>query len=87
MPLSVKRLTGLAVVAAVAMSAVAAHAESPDPARPNVLWITCEDISPDLGCYGDATPGRPSSTGWPPRAFAIPTPTRSPACARPTARA
>jgi N-sulfoglucosamine sulfohydrolase len=23
------------------------------PARPNVLWITCEDISPNLGCYGD----------------------------------
>lgn len=22
------------------------------PKRPNVLWITCEDISPDLGCYG-----------------------------------
>ena len=22
-------------------------------ARPNVLWITCEDISPYLGCYGD----------------------------------
>jgi len=21
--------------------------------RPNVLWLTCEDISPDLGCYGD----------------------------------
>jgi len=20
--------------------------------RPNILWITCEDISPDLGCYG-----------------------------------
>lgn len=20
--------------------------------RPNVLWLTCEDISPDLGCYG-----------------------------------
>ena len=20
---------------------------------PNVLWITVEDISPDLGCYGD----------------------------------
>ncbi len=21
--------------------------------RPNVLWITCEDLSPVLGCYGD----------------------------------
>jgi arylsulfatase A-like enzyme len=27
--------------------------------RPNILWITCEDLSPVLGCYGDrhaATP-------------------------------
>lgn len=23
------------------------------PSRPNILWISCEDISPDLGCYGD----------------------------------
>lgn len=22
--------------------------------RPNILWISCEDISPNLGCYGDA---------------------------------
>lgn len=22
-------------------------------ARPNILWISCEDISPSLGCYGD----------------------------------
>ena len=21
--------------------------------RPNILWITCEDIGPALGCYGD----------------------------------
>ena len=21
--------------------------------RPNILWITCEDMSPTLGCYGD----------------------------------
>lgn len=20
--------------------------------KPNILWITCEDISPYLGCYG-----------------------------------
>ncbi len=22
--------------------------------RPNILWLSCEDTSPDLGCYGDA---------------------------------
>lgn len=22
--------------------------------RPNILWITCEDASPNLGCYGDS---------------------------------
>lgn len=21
--------------------------------RPNILWITCEDMSPNMGCYGD----------------------------------
>jgi uncharacterized sulfatase len=21
--------------------------------RPNILWLTCEDMSPNLGCYGD----------------------------------
>jgi uncharacterized sulfatase len=20
---------------------------------PNILWMSCEDISPNLGCYGD----------------------------------
>ncbi|MBD53706.1 MAG: hypothetical protein CMM05_01315, partial [Rhodopirellula sp.] len=23
------------------------------PTRPNILWISCEDISAHLGCYGD----------------------------------
>ena len=22
--------------------------------RPNILWLSCEDMSPDLGCYGDS---------------------------------
>jgi uncharacterized sulfatase len=33
-------------------------ANAPAP-RPNILWITAEDISPNLGCYGDAYPRTP----------------------------
>ncbi|MEX0938615.1 MAG: sulfatase [Pirellulales bacterium] len=33
--------------------AVAQTAESQQPQRLNILWISCEDMSPDLGCYGD----------------------------------
>ena len=29
-------------------------AEAADPQKPNILWISTEDISPDLGCYGDS---------------------------------
>ncbi|HUT90920.1 MAG TPA: neutral/alkaline non-lysosomal ceramidase N-terminal domain-containing protein [Thermoguttaceae bacterium] len=29
-------------------------ASEPSGERPNILWITCEDMSPNLGCYGDA---------------------------------
>jgi len=28
--------------------------------RPNILWITAEDISPDLGCYGDSVAQTPN---------------------------
>lgn len=28
--------------------------------RPNILWITCEDLSPHLGCYGDHTVSTPN---------------------------
>jgi N-sulfoglucosamine sulfohydrolase len=27
--------------------------DKPFPVHPNILWISCEDISPRLGCYGD----------------------------------
>lgn len=30
------------------------HPAVAQPARPNILWISCEDMSPDLGCWGDA---------------------------------
>ncbi len=33
--------------------AYGAGARSALVARPNILWITCEDLSPLLGCYGD----------------------------------
>ena len=28
--------------------------------QPNILWITCEDMSPRLGCYGDRTVPTPN---------------------------
>lgn len=39
------------LVVASARAAVAAEAARQ---RPNILWITCEDMSPELGCYGDS---------------------------------
>src|SRR5688500_16247278 len=38
---------GLALLPALTAAAEAV------PAKPNILWITCEDMSPTLGCYGD----------------------------------
>jgi uncharacterized sulfatase len=44
--------TGLLSVAVLLLgSGAAVHAQE---IRPNILWITCEDISPNLGCYGDS---------------------------------
>jgi len=47
------------LILAISILARSAYAADPAadpakaPARPNILWITCEDISPHLGCYGD----------------------------------
>lgn len=33
---------------------------SAEEKRPNILWISCEDISPNLGCYGDKHASTPN---------------------------
>lgn len=30
------------------------------PEQPNILWISCEDISPRIGCYGDEVASTPN---------------------------
>lgn len=30
------------------------NANAGEPVRPNIIWISCEDISPHIGCFGDA---------------------------------
>ncbi|MCH5374289.1 MAG: sulfatase, partial [Planctomycetes bacterium] len=42
----------LALIAAVAVFSGRMALAAPDQ-RPNILWLSCEDISPNLGCYGD----------------------------------
>ncbi len=39
---------------ALGFSFVFPCAYAAEPTRPNLLWITAEDMSPVLGCYGDA---------------------------------
>lgn len=41
----------LALVAAALLSVFCSLSSAGN--RPNILWISCEDISPHLGCYGD----------------------------------
>ena len=52
--LSMKRICSISLKVALVFSsclflAVGGVAQE----RPNILWITCEDISPNIGCYGD----------------------------------
>jgi len=44
---------GISIAILVALAPVSRADDPPPGDRPNILWITCEDISPHLGCYGD----------------------------------
>jgi uncharacterized sulfatase len=46
-------LTASGSVAGVLLQGAGAFGQEKDKPRPNFLWISAEDISPDLGCYGD----------------------------------
>jgi len=48
-------MRGVCVVVMVMIAGLATLAQSADNfrGRPNILWITAEDMSPTLGCYGD----------------------------------
>ena len=39
------------VLASLLPQAVALSAD--DAVKPNIIWISCEDISPHIGCFGD----------------------------------
>ena len=44
----------LAVFGTLVSSCLAFPCRGADGSRPNILWLTCEDTGPQLGCYGDA---------------------------------
>ena len=46
------KAAGLGAAALVADASAMAKPAAKRP--PNILWITCEDMSPNLGCYGDS---------------------------------
>ncbi|MBI5819434.1 MAG: sulfatase-like hydrolase/transferase [Verrucomicrobia bacterium] len=44
----------LAVLFVLGLVASSGTSAAPTSPKPNILWITCEDICPQLGCYGDS---------------------------------
>src|SRR4051812_47121771 len=51
------RITTRAGFLIALLSALGAHTAAAD--RPNILWLTAEDMSPNLGCYGDTDASSP----------------------------
>ncbi len=48
------RVATLALAALAGLASVSIAQDDAVPSRPNILWITVEDMSANLGCYGDA---------------------------------
>lgn len=44
----------------ILVASLTSAAERPTVNRPNIVWISCEDISPQLGCYSDSTATTPN---------------------------
>lgn len=54
------KTVGAGVVAATLGSWDRLAAQESDRVRPNILWISCEDMSPHVGCYGDENARTPT---------------------------
>jgi len=46
-------LQAAGLLAAMPWAAPVTKAQAAGRGRPNILWLSCEDISPHLGCFGD----------------------------------
>ena len=58
--LKVGAVTAAGLLTAAKPVRSAAAALQRNESQPNILWITCEDMSPRLGCYGDRTVPTPN---------------------------
>ncbi len=54
------RLAVFAAVAAAMVTMLPGGGGMAGEPKPNILWITCEDIGPELGCYGDSYADTPN---------------------------
>jgi hypothetical protein len=52
MPIWIRLLVGWSLLVLFLANTISPAAAEPSQ-RPNILWITCEDTGPQLGCYGD----------------------------------
>ena len=53
-------LKAASILAAIPWAASVTKGQRRAGSRPNVLWLSCEDISPHLGCFGDPYANTPN---------------------------